>query len=74
MNQVMQIRQSEHSLQRVSGHSIRSTKKKLITYAVMSNETTVHKETYEKPSTFKQFLTDLKHACTKGDSESKKLI
>ena len=74
MNQVVQTKQSEHALQKMSGHSIRSTKKKLITYAVTSNERAVYEETYTKPNTFKQFLIDLKHACEKGDSESKKFI
>ena len=31
----------------------------------------MHEEIYAKPSTFKQ---PLRHACTKGDNESKELI
>lgn len=56
MNQVMQIRESEHYLQKISGHSIQSTKKKVLTYAAKSNEEAVHKQLYKKPSTYKQFL------------------
>ena len=74
MNQAMQIKQSEHSLQKISGHSIRSTKKKILTYSATSNESAVYKETYTKPATYDQFMKDLREACIKGDRESKQLI
>ena len=74
MNQVMQIKQSEHALQKIPGNSIKNTKKKVITYAVRSNEGTVHNEAYTKPTTYGQFVTDLKSACIKGDNQSKALI
>ena len=74
MNQVMQIKQSEHTLQKIPGNSINSTKKKVIMYATRSNEGTVHNETHSKPKTYSQFITDLKSACAKGDSQSKALI
>ena len=66
--------QSEHSLQKITGHSIISTKKKLMTYAAASHESAVYEEAYEKPSTFDQFMKDLREACLKGDTESKQLI
>ena len=62
MNQVMQIKQSEHTLQKTPGNSIKSTKKKVITYATRSNEGT---EAYTKPKTCSQFITGLKSACAK---------
>ena len=45
----------------------------MITYAVRSNEGTVHNETYTKPTTCGQFVTDLKCVCTKEDDQSKAL-
>ena len=50
MNQAMQIKQSEHSLQKISGHSIRSTKKKIMIYAATSHKSAVYTEAYVKPA------------------------
>jgi len=58
MNQVKQIKESEHTLQKIPGNTIKSTKKKVITYAARSNEGAVHSQVYTKPKTYSQFVAD----------------
>ena len=67
----MQIKQCDHSLQKITGNSIRNTKKKMMNYAATPYELAVYEETYKD---FNQFMKDLREACVKGDTESKQLI
>ena len=48
----MQVKQCEYILQKIPGNSIKSSKKKMITYAAKSNEGIVHDEVYSKPKTY----------------------
>ena len=50
LNKVNQIKKAEHSLQKVEGNSICSTKKHQITNQKSSGEDCVHNEIYEKPT------------------------
>ena len=51
MNQAMQIKQCEHSLQKIAGHSMLSTKKKIMTFAAASHKSAVYTKTYVTPAT-----------------------
>ena len=74
----MQIKDSENTLEKISGNSIQSNKKRKITFAATAtgssslNDTNLY--TYRKPTNYEEFLTELISACKDGDSESKKLM
>ena len=74
LNKVNQVKQAEHSLKKIKGNSICSTKKRQITNAQSSGEGDVHSEPYQKPSSYSIFVSDLLAACEKGDAESKVLL
>ena len=74
LNKVNQVKQAEHSLKKIKGNSICSTKKRQITNAQSSGEGDVHNEPYQKPSSYSIFVSDLLAACEKGDAESKVLL
>ena len=74
MNKILQIKAAEHSLQKISGHTVTHNKKKKIIYAKESNEKSCSDVPYTKPKTYREFLEDLVSACKEGDDDSKKLL
>ena len=74
LNKVNQLKQAKHSLKKIEGNSICSTKKLQITNAQSSGEGDVHNEPYQKPSSYSAFVLDLLAACEKGDAQSKVLM
>lgn len=74
LNKVNQIKSAEHSLQKITGNYICSTKKQQITNAKSSGEDCINNEPYEKPSCYDQFVADLMDSCKKGDTDSKELL
>jgi len=70
----MQIKKAEHSLQKISGNTITTTKKKKIIYAKDSNELPCRTTSYTKPDTYQKFVEDLISACKKGDADSRTLL
>jgi len=74
MNKIIQIKAAEHSLQKISGHTITQNKKKKIIYAKESNESCYSDILYTKPESYKIFLEDLVSACREGDDDSKELL
>lgn len=74
MNKINQIREAEHSLQQIDGHSISATKKKRLTSATNSTDAPYQGPEYSKPADYRTFLTDLDNACSLGDIDSKAAI
>ena len=77
MNKVQQIQRAEHLLRGTAGNSIVASKKKRKTCAPTSNEPSSidnSAQEYHLPSTYEEFLQELKEACQKGDADSKKMI
>jgi len=73
MNKAMQVKSAENTLEKISGNSIQRSKKRKITFAASSNDTNTT-DTYQKPSKYKDIVTQLVSACTKGDDDSKKFM
>lgn len=74
LNKVNQIKRAEHSLQKITGNYICSTKKRQITNSKSSGEESVHDKPYEKPACYITFVADLMTSCKKGDTDSKALL
>ena len=74
LNKVNQIKKAEHSLQKITGNYICSTKKRQITNAKSSGEQSVHDKPYEKPACYSAFVSDLMASCDMGDKNSKTLL
>ena len=69
MNKTLQVRQSEQQLQQVERNPLRATKE--LTYARDSTDPDIFSQTYEKPSTYSQFLMELNKPCDLNrDSQS----
>ena len=76
MNKTNQMREAEHSLRQVDGHSISTTKKKRLTSALDSTDAPYQGPSYSKPAlaSYSTFLSDIDRDCTLGDSDSKVAI
>jgi len=77
MNKAQQMQRAEHSLRGITGNTIMASKKKRKTCAPVSNEPSSVDhlvQEYHLPSTYTEFLQQLKEACKKGNEDSKETI
>lgn len=73
MNQALQIHTAEHSLKQIQGNPIVASKKKQLTNAIHSIDSS-SQFSYTKRPSYSEFLTELDAACTEGDKLAKQTI
>ena len=76
MTKATQIHRTEHQLRQIEGHTIVASKKKRRTNAHHSTDSPNEASyiSYQKPSTYDQFITQLSAACDDGDKDAKQVI
>ena len=76
MNQNLQINKAEHTLKKIPGNSIVSSKKKRKTFARDANEPNESSpvEDDRRAMTYEAFVKKLIDACNQGDDDSQKII
>ena len=74
MNQTQKIRNAEHTLSQIEGHTIVATRKKCEIYSRQTVGVSYHLDGYSKPTSYKNFVEELLQACHEGDNDSRKAI